>query len=117
MVCENSELQWMIDNFNSLAGQYGFEFLNSRESIKLQDEMRSLESRLLNGSQVETLVNLEINTYENSMIRNIYNYCEKNEFNSAIFMCGVAHRKSIIEKLDKLKAGKPTKPSWLIFEY
>jgi hypothetical protein len=101
MVSENSELQRLIDNFNFLVFHNGFKFLNSAESIKLQDEMRALESRLLNGNQVETIANLENDTYENSMIRNIYNYCQKNVFHSAIFMCGVAHRKSIIEKIEK----------------
>ncbi len=117
MVSENSELQRMIDNFNSLAWHYGFEFLNSTESIKLQDEMRTLESRLLNDSQVETMANVEIDAYENSMIRNIYNYCQKNVFHSAIFMCGVAHRKSIIKKLEKLNAEEQANLNWIVFEY
>ena len=41
----------------------------------------------------------DIDAYENSMIRNIYSYWNNNHFSSAIFMCGAAYRKSIIEKI------------------
>jgi len=105
----------LIDNFNSLASEYGFEFLNSVESIKLQEEMRMLESRLLNGSEVSKAANEDIDAYENSMIRNIYSYCKINQFITAIFLCGVAHRKSIIEKIEKYDV-QEVNPSWIIFE-
>jgi hypothetical protein len=42
IVCGKRELQDLIDDFDSLVAKRGFEFLNSPESIKLQDEMRML---------------------------------------------------------------------------
>ena len=115
IVCEKRELQNLIDNFNSLAAEHGFKFLNSIESIKLQDEIRMLERRLLNERKINKMANEDIDAYENSMIRNIYSYCKTNKFNKAIFMCGVAHRKSIIEKIEKLKAQEEIVLSWIIF--
>jgi len=115
IVCENREMQKLIDNFDSLAAEHGFKFLNSVESIKLHDEMRMLEKRLLNESEISKVANEDIDAYENSMIGNINSYCKTNKFNTAIFMCGVAHRKSIIEKIEKFKAQEEIDLSWIIF--
>jgi len=115
IVCENREMQNLIDNFDSLAAEHGFKFLNSVESIKLHDEMRMLEKRLLNESEISKLANDDIDTYENSMLGNIYSYCKTNKFNTAIFMCGVAHRKSIIEKIEKFNVQEEIDLSWAIF--
>jgi len=77
--------------------------------------MRMLEKQLLNKCEINKVVNEDIDAYENSMIRNIYSYCKTSEFNAAIFMCGVAHRKSIIEKIEKFKAQEEIDLSWIIF--
>jgi hypothetical protein len=116
IVCQNSELQKLIDNFNALAGKHGFIFLNSLECINLQEEMRLLESRILNNSDMDKIVKADIDAYENPMIRNIYSYASNNRFTSAIFMCGAAHRKSIIEKIERSKAEEQMTLTWTIFE-
>jgi hypothetical protein len=115
IVCEKRELQDLIDNFNFFAAEHGFTFLNSIDSIKLHEEMRMLEKRLLNETEVEKVVKEDIDAYENSMLRNINSYCKNKKFIKAIFMCGVAHRKSIIEKIEKYKVQEETNVSWTIF--
>lgn len=115
-VCEYKEWQKLIDNFNFLAAKYGFKFLNSLESINLQEKMRMCEARLLNDSELGIAVNEDIDVYENSMISNIYSYCRNSQFNSAIFLCGVAHRKSIIDKTVKFNAQEKTGLNWVIFK-
>ena len=116
LVCQNRELQKLIDNFNYLAAENGFEFLNSLECINLQEEMRVLESRILNNNEMDKTVKADIESYEKSMIQNIYSYCNNNHFSSAIFMCGAAHRKSIIEKIEKSKIEEQVNLSWTIFD-
>lgn len=116
VVCENEELQRLIDNLNSLAAEYGFSFLNSAESITLHDEMRQLESSLLNSNELDQAANEAIDAYENSMLERIYSYCRENEFNRAVFMCGSAHRKSIIKKLERFKAQETGDVSWIVFQ-
>jgi hypothetical protein len=116
IVCENIEFQKLLDNFNCLASVHGFQFLNSNESIRLQEEMRMLEIRLLKDSELNNIVSEDIDAYENSMIRNIYYYCRDSQFNSAIFMCGVAHRKSIIDKTEKFNTKEEIRLNWVIFE-
>ena len=116
IVCRIRDLQKLIDNFISLAEKHGFTFLNSLECINLQEEMRVLETRILDNSDLDNIVKADIDAYENPMIRNIYSYCNKNDFSSAIFMCGAAHRKSIIEKIEKSKIEEQVNLTWTIFE-
>lgn len=116
IVSQNKELQELIDNFNSLAAEHGFKFLNSLECINLQEEMRTLESLILNHSDMDKIVKVDIDGYENPMIKNIYSYCNNNHFDSAIFMCGAAHRKSIIEKIEKFKTKEQVNLTWTVFE-
>lgn len=99
-ICENIQHQEMLDEFNSLAKTNGFQFLNSQFSITLHQRMRIFEKQLLlNQNELYEVVNAEIDAYENSMIRNIYSYCRTKRFEKAVFMCGSAHRQSIIEKI------------------
>ena len=97
-----------------MAAENGFEFLNSLECINLQEEMRALESLVLNNNDLDKVVKADIETYEKPMIRNINSYCNNNHFNSAIFMCGAAHRKSIIEKTKKYNTEEGANPTWSI---
>ncbi len=112
----NQEFQILLESFQALSGEGGFNFLNSQESTRLQSAMRTEELRILNNAEVAKEVDAEIDEYENAMLRNIYSYCEKNQFNSAIFMCGVAHRKSIIQKIDKDKIDQELNLNWLVYE-
>ncbi len=112
----NIELQTLIQNFYSFASEHGFEFLNSKKSSILQEEMRILENQFLANGDFMMAFDKDLDLYENSMIRNIYSYCRNNQFNTAIFMCGVAHRKSIIEKVYKHNSLVETPLKWEIFE-
>jgi hypothetical protein len=102
IVSENKDCQKLLDNYTYLEINGGFEFLNSKKSIVLQDEMRELENRIIDNDTILQKVNASIDTYENSMLRNIYSFCKEKSFNMAVFMCGAAHRKSIIEKIKNL---------------
>ncbi len=116
IVCQNRDFQNLIEKSISLAETRGFKFLNSIESINLQEEMRKLESQILIGNDLDRIVKASIEAYENPMIENIYSYCKNNQFDTAIFMCGAAHRKSIIEKINKFKTEEQLNLTWTIFE-
>ena len=115
IVCEYNELQKLIDNYKSLAAEYGFQFLNSEKNIQLHEEMRELENHILSNNEICQKSDESIDTYENSMLRNIYAYCKDNLFNKAVFMCGSAHRKSIIEKIEKYKVVENLKLNWTFY--
>lgn len=115
IVCEYIDYQKLIDNYCSLENEYGFQFLNSEKSIQLNNEMRELENHILSNNEICQKVDESIDAYENSMIRNIYSYSKDNSFNTAIFMCGVAHRKSIIEKIEKKGTQESLKLNWAFY--
>lgn len=114
-VCENIQLQKMIDDFNNLASLNGFQFLNSLKSIDLQEQMRMLENHLLNDTELNEIVNQDIEAYENSMMKNIYSFCRNNQFDKAVFLCGVAHRGSIIEKTGSFNSKEEIDLNWVIY--
>lgn len=114
IICENKEHQRLLYKYNLQTSARGFEFLNSTESILLQDEMRKLENLILQDRALNNKVIEDINEYENSMIQNINSYCINNSFNIGVFMCGVAHRKSIIEKLE---TNKELSFNWTILDH
>lgn len=116
IVCQNREMQELLYNFYSLVSEHGFKFLNSVESVKHQEQMRLLEKQFLINSELELSFNIDIDEYENSMMRNIYSYCKDNRFTSAIFLCGVAHRKSIIEKIVKFNTLENVNINWVVYE-
>lgn len=108
---ENQEYKKLIENYISLESEGGFEFLNSEISCSLQEEMRQLENHIIEDEVFHQKVNLFIDEYENSMLSKINSFCKEASFTSAIFMCGAAHRKSIIEKIKSAK----TKLNWALF--
>lgn len=115
IVSENKDCQRLVDNYNLLEMDGGFQFLNSEKSIVLQEEMRELENRIINNEIMQQKVNVSIDAYENSMLRNIYSFCKEKSFNTAIFMCGVAHRKSIIKKIKEYESKENLKLNWTFY--
>ena len=116
VVCNHNEYQKLIDIHKSLAMKYGFQYLNSEKSIQLHEKMRELGNHILSNNEICKKSDESIDAYENSMIRNIYAYCKDNLFNKAIFMCGSAHRKSIIEKIENYKTEDNLKLNWTFLE-
>jgi hypothetical protein len=104
---------WKKNNDNTHL--LGFEYLNSDENIRIFDEMSERENKI-----ITQLDNLEYkNVYkkwlylldnrENVMLENINSFVENNEFKNAVFLCGSAHRKAII---NKIKINKNKKLGW-----
>jgi hypothetical protein len=115
IVSENKDLQRLLDDYSSLKMDGGFQFLNSEKSIVLQEELRGLENRIVDDEIFREKVNEDINEYENSMLRNIYSFCKEKSFNTAVFMCGVAHRKSIIEKIIEYQKKETIQLNWTFY--
>jgi hypothetical protein len=115
---DSIEYQKFFDTLNNKAFHQGFCFLNSQECISLHEEMRKMESQLLlNNPELEKAFKLDIDEYENAMLQNIYSYCEENIFDSAVFLCGSAHRKSIIEKTKEFNEQEGVKINWELLKF
>lgn len=112
----DNELEILMNKYNLLINEFGFKLLNSNDSIELEQELRNRESILINDSEVDQAAKKDIDAYEDSMMRNIYSYCMNYQFNTGIFMVGVAHRKSIIEKMKTFKTTDDVNINWRLLE-
>jgi len=115
LIYEDSQFQKMFDEFSLLAKTEGFQFLNSQLSMTLHQKMRTFETQFLNHNELNEAVNADIDAYENAMIRNIYSYCRTNQFKKAVFMCGSAHRQSIIEKIRNFNGKEKMDVNWVVY--
>ncbi len=115
LVCKNIHFQKILDHFNSIACMKGFDFLNSEESIELHEEMSKCGDRILMDNELIQTFNNDIDKYENSMISNIYSFCVNTKFQNAVFMCGVAHRQSVIHKIGTYKSKENVDIRWKIY--
>lgn len=115
LVCQNIHFQKMLDNFNSLASMKGFDFLNSLKSINLHEEMRKYGDSILKDKELIQTFNNDLDKYENSMLSNIYSFCMNTKLKNAVFMCGVAHRQTIIDKIETYKNKESLDFSWKIY--
>lgn len=114
IICEFPEMQRLIDEMIFLTNVQGFTFLNSPEVVKLHEQMLLVGSQLLNDHELDKRVHEDIDRYENEMLDNMYAFARENEFETAIFMCGSAHRKSMIEKIKNTNE-KDFNLNWKIF--
>ncbi|MCF1750087.1 hypothetical protein [Mariniradius sediminis] len=115
IVSENKDYQRLLDRYISLETNGGFQFLNSKRNIALQEEMRELEDRIIDDEILHQEVNKSIDAYEHSMLRNIYSFCKEKSFDKAIFMCGAGHRKTITQKIIEYEAIENLKLNWTFY--
>lgn len=103
LIIEEPGFQIMLTNFNIRVSREGFGFLNSEACQLWHREMREYEDKMIQNIEVKKQFNDAINEYEDSMVKNIRAYCQQNQFNKAVFMCGDGHRESILKKLNSLQ--------------
>ena len=104
---------WRKNNENTHL--FGFEYLNSDESIQVFDEMSKREKNVI--SQLENLEYKNvyknwlsvIDNRENEMLENINSFVKKNELQTDVFLVGAAHRKAIF---NKIKVNKNIQLKW-----
>ena len=98
------EYRRLMDLNSQYQEQYGYKYLNStdcmdiwanirktiRESI---DRLNDIEIQLIHQSWNDAIENRD-----QEMIKNIYKYSEEHSFTSGVFLVGVAHRQSLMEK-------------------
>ncbi|AZA89116.1 hypothetical protein EG349_20030 (plasmid) [Chryseobacterium shandongense] len=117
IVCRNVEFQKILDLYNLEVENGGFKFLNSENCIQFHENMRKFENKILNNYELTLNADTAIDIYENEMLSNIYQYCKNNHFNDGIFMCGSAHRRSIIEKTVNNSLNGKFEVRWETLEY
>jgi len=115
IVSENAIYQKILDNYTLLETEHGFQFLNSKKQIALQEEMRELENRIIDNKIMHQKASENIDAYEHSMLRNIYSFSKEKSFNKGIFMCGAGHRKTITQKIVEYETKETIKLNWIFY--
>jgi hypothetical protein len=111
-----AEIKKLLIDYRLLEKTSGFQFVNSKMSDHLQKLIRAKETEVLNNPEIDAAALESIDKYENSMMDNIYKYCSENDFDKAVFMCGVAHRKSLISKMESYNEKSRITINWKVFE-
>jgi hypothetical protein len=106
---------------NQLLYEQGFDYLNSIRGEKYQANIGALISDCLiqinSKKYFETSKNWQsfIDFRENHMLKSIYDFSAENQFKEAVFTLGVAHRKSIKDKIERCHKQIPLKLNWRFY--
>lgn len=98
---QNIDISNMYNYFHNLICENGYEYLNSKEADMMREKIVEFEKLHFTDMHINKAFDEGNDKYENNMLSNIFAYCNSNQFETAIFMCGDGHRKSIIEKVQK----------------
>jgi len=121
IMTKNVSYRNLLDKLMTLEAKYGFKFLNSNLCDELFDNIKMLEKLILKNSSDEILFRISqnadeiVDTYENEIIKNIYRYSVQNKYKKALMFIGVAHRKSIMKKLQEIDKKENLKLNWTFY--
>lgn len=108
----------LIDTHSSNVKRFGFKYLNSIYCNNLFDELYNTMENTLQKNNNDKLFQTykawnDVNSKrEYEMINNIYNYSIDHRFNRGLFFIGAAHRKSIIDKIQKHPRAEYVQLNW-----
>lgn len=102
--------------------QNGYSFLNSNDCIEILENISIVEEAVLTETNNLKLINehkaeKELhNKRENEMLQNIYGYSKQYLYNTALFICGVEHRKPITQKIQEYERKENVKLNWSFYD-
>jgi len=108
----------LLAQHNILSQLVGFPYLNSYQFSELSERRISLEKSILKKMNHEKwLITYKrwediIERRENEMVKNIYNYCDRNKYTKAVFLIGAEHKKPIMDKILKFETQNKNDLNW-----
>ena len=117
------EYKTLIDTKAIYVQQYGFKYLNSIYCMDIYSQiyqsmyvaLKKIDDKKL--IQIYESWNNVMEKRENEMIKNIYTYSKEHEYNMGVFFIGAAHRKSIIQLIEKSNNNESVKINWNYSNY
>ncbi|HEU4790953.1 MAG TPA: hypothetical protein VFS71_14805 [Flavobacterium sp.] len=108
----------LLAQHNILSQLVGFPYLNSNQYSELSERRISLEKIILkNINHKKWILTYKrwwdiIELRENEMVKNIYNYCDRNKYTNAVLLIGAEHKKPIIDKILKFETLNKKELNW-----
>jgi hypothetical protein len=112
-----------IDSNSYFKSLYGFYYLNSNDSIKMNDWLDNEIEETLKYINDEKLIQTNktwldfMSNREDVMISKIYDYCKEHDFERGMFYIGAGHRSAIINKTQKYNETSEIKIKWNYLNY
>ncbi len=98
--------------------RYGFEYLNSAICEKLIAKLCEIEDKTIIETGDKDLIRVlekwrqVIQSLELEMVRNIYEYCGRNAFNTGVLLVGAAHKRGIVKEIQKFSVTEADLINW-----
>lgn len=111
----------LLNKLLTLQHVHGFDYLNSKYVDDLFDVLFRQEQDIVAFSKDDVITNIykranrNIDIYENDIVENVYNYRSSNKYNNALMFIGSAHRKSIIDKINRKNQKEELKLNWTFY--
>jgi hypothetical protein len=115
---QSYEYNILMAQHNILSQLVGFPYLNSSQYSELSERRISVEKTILeNRNDEKWFLTYKrwwdiIELRENEMVKNIYNYCDRNKYTSAVFLIGAEHKKPIMDKILKFETQNKKELNW-----
>jgi hypothetical protein len=108
-----------------LISKYGFKCLNSDKFECIVDELKTIEKEIIIELNDDKLTNTfnqwEIinKIREDEIVKNVFKYSKENDYDDAVLIFGVAHKKSILQNIRNYSNEYNLKMNWKLygFEY
>jgi hypothetical protein len=107
MIQRSQEFQELMESENDSVHQHGFKHLNSVTFATTIMRMEEIEDETIKGTGDERLIRwLEglrhfMQGRERAMVRNVYEHCRENVFDTGVFLVGGAHKTGIVKAIGK----------------
>ena len=118
---EAFQLRHLIDQIQEIAGNYGFDFLNSSANDEYLNKLDTLKLKVLSQLNDERLYEIHrteiqmIEDRENQILGNIYTYSKENQFKNGLMFIGSGHRRTILQLIKKFDNIEEVKLIWKIY--
>lgn len=111
------------DKHRELVEKHGFQYLNSNDCIKINDEINNaIENGLKKLNNKKLFLSYQLwkdvnDRREHEMLQNIYKYSRENSYERATFTIGSGHGKSIIQKTEEYETKETSKLNWNLLNF
>lgn len=118
-VLQDSQEYRNLDEENDKdVNESGFSYLNSDAFASRSSQMSAIEDAIISGTNHRDLIQALkdwrqlIRKREVEMVRSVYEYCRKHDFDRGVFLVGAAHKTGIVKLAENYASREPALITW-----